>query len=1171
LTEFVHLHVHTQFSLLDGAVKVKDLVKRAAAAGQRAVAITDHNAMFGVLDFYKAALEAKVQPILGFELGHLPLLAATTEGYKNLMWLASHATAIPHAESGTPPDPASLERARAEHLLHHLEGRTKGLIGLTGCMGSPLSQRILYEGEHQGSLLLGQLRERFEPGSLYVELQDHGLPEQAPLNQILHDLSIHHGMRKVATNDVHYPERDDAEAHIVLGCIKNQRSLVVARNDHHGSSEMYLKSGEEMAQLFTAPTLVTTLEIAEKCSGLKLDLNKPILPTFPVPNGYTTESYFRHLAREGLERRFNEGMREARDVCEQRLRFELDVIAKMNFPGYFLIVWDFIRFAKERGIPVGPGRGSGAGSLVAYALRITDIDPIRHNLLFERFLNPDRVSMPDFDIDFCMMRRDEVVAYVRQKYGVESVGQIVTFMELKARSVLKDVARVIGMQPQDAQRLANMVPPGSQTHTTTIAEAVVAEPKLGAPEYREVVTYAQKLEGLTRHVGIHAAGIVISEGPLWDHVPVFRDDNGNYVTQYAMNEVEAAGLVKFDFLGLKTLTVLEIARRLIGPRRGLPEAWRQAYEACGGVVPPRAWEEAWNRARVELGLSTASGELVDAEGLLDLNRLPLDDPKVYALLATGETKGVFQLESSGMQQLFRDMKTDRFGDIVAGVSLFRPGPLGSGMCKSYVDRKNKREPVKSFHPLVDEHLQDTYGVVVYQEQVMHVARSLAGYTLARADLLRRAMGKKKPEEMAKQRAGFVDGAATNGVDSTEANRIFDLLDFFSGYGFNVSHASGYALLTYQTAYLKVYYPAELLCASLTCDQSQSDRVVRTLGDALAMGIRVLPPDINKSDLSFKVEDGAIRFGLGAVRGLGEAALSGVLEGRPFQDLFDFASRMEVKKGVLETLVQCGALDSMGIERARSFATVELALKRAKPLVKDKKRGQLSWFAGGASEAFEGVSSYVDVPAWDQREKLARERKALGFYVSGHPMDRYRLAGRLLDRLQVIPIERCGELADGTMVRLIGMVQEYRVKDEWQISFFTLGDRTGHVDAKLRNYDAYGSVLTRGEPVLVSGRLKQDEDEEGEVTTTLLVMDVRLLADVVKLEARSVIVTVRAPAALESLQDVLEKVVGSVPVGLRLVLETGVETMMKIPQRVEVSEAFIAGVERAYGMGALEIR
>ena len=669
-------------------------------------------------------------------------------------------------------------------------------------------------------------------------------------------------------------------------------------------------------------------------------------------------------------------------------------------------------------------------------------------------------------------------------------------------------------------------------------------------------------------MGVHAAGIVISEGPLWDHVPVFRDDAGNYVTQYAMNEVEAAGLVKFDFLGLKTLTVLEIARKLIGPRSGKLDAWQQAYVACGGVLcnAPEPWRLAYEACGG--APQNGSSEPVDAEGLLDLNQLPLDDPKVYALLASGETKGVFQLESSGMQQLFRDMKTDRFGDIVAGVSLFRPGPLGSGMCKSYVERKNGREKVTSFHPLVDEHLKDTYGVVVYQEQVMMVARALAGYTLARADLLRRAMGKKKPAEMAKERVGFVEGAGKNGVEAHEANRIFDLLDFFSGYGFNISHASGYALLTYQTAYLKTYYPAEFFCASLTCDQSQSERVVRTLADALAMGIEVLPPDINKSELSFKVENGGIRFGLGAIKGLGEAALAGVLEGRPFQDLFDLASRVDVQKKVLETLVQCGALDSMGIERARAFATVELALKRAKPLAKDIKRGQTNWFS---EASFEGTAKYADATAWDQREKLAREYKALGFYVSGHPMDRYVGAQRVLDRLQVIPVERCEELADGTMVRLIGMVQGYRTKPEWNIAFFTLGDRTGHVDVKLRDFDTYNAILTSGEPVMVFGRLKQDENEEGEVTTTLLVKDVRLLADAVKLEARAAIVTVRAPATLEPLQDVLEKVTGSVPVGLRLVLENGAEALTKLPQRVEVGESFLSAVERAYGSGALEIR
>jgi DNA polymerase-3 subunit alpha len=528
VTEFVHLHVHTQFSLLDGAVKVKDLIKRTAAAKQRAVALTDHNNMHGAVGFYKAAREAGVQPILGCEIGHFPLLASTIEGYKNLLWLASHATHPPPLET---PE----ARTHADYLLEKLNGRTKGLIGLTGCMGGLLAQRILYEGEHQGNLLLGQLRECFDPGALYMELQDHGLPEQPHLNGILHDLSIQHGLRKVATNDVHYAERSDADAHLVLGCIKSQRPLVVARQDHHGSSEMYLKSGDEMAEIFTPPTLATTLEIAEKCSSLKLDLGKPLLPTFPVPEGETAESYFRHLAWKGLRGRGLGG-----EVYEKRLAFELDVIAKMNFPGYFLIVWDFIRYAKECGIPVGPGRGSGAGSIVAYALRITDIDPIQHGLLFERFLNPDRVSMPDFDIDFCMLRRDEVVAYVRQKYGAESVGQIATFMELKARSVLKDVARALGISPMEAQKIVNLIPPGSQTHTTTITESLELEHKLGAPEYREVVGYAQKLEGLTRHVGMHAAGLVISEGPLWNYVPVFQADGHgekHYVSQFAMNEV----------------------------------------------------------------------------------------------------------------------------------------------------------------------------------------------------------------------------------------------------------------------------------------------------------------------------------------------------------------------------------------------------------------------------------------------------------------------------------------------------------------------------------------------------------------------------------------------------------------------------------------------------------
>ncbi len=825
--EFVHLHVHSQYSLLDGAVKVKDLVKRVSALGMKGVALTDHGNMFGAISFYKAAKEAGVQAILGCEIEvvsggstrHLPLLAASLEGYKNLVWLVSRGHVAPH-----PQAPAGVPCVGWDDVASH----SRGLVALTGCMGGLVAQSVLEEGQETGARTLARMKEAFEPGMLYVELQDHGLPEQPVLNGILADLARRFELPLVATNDVHYAERGDAEAHLYLSCIKTGRSTVEAKQNHHGKSEMYLKPPAEMAELFSAhpAALKATLEIAEKCA-LKLKLGEPMLPSFQVPEGYDAESYFRHVAKEGLERRFIElaaaGKKVDQDAYRARLAMELDVIAKMKFPGYFLIVWDFIRYAKETGVPVGPGRGSGAGSLVAYAMRITDLDPIPYNLLFERFLNPERVSMPDFDVDFCMDRRDEVIAYVQKKYGESSVGQIATFAELKAKSVIKDVARCIGITPVEAQQIANLIPRKTPAETFTIAESLTVEPKLKArydtePLTKELIDQAQKLEGLTRHAAKHAAGIVISEGPLWDHVPVFKDDKGSgYITQYYKDDVEQAGLVKFDFLGLKTLTVLDIAVRLINAR------------------PDRRGKSEGDRGNP-----------------FDLATIPIDDKPTFGLLASGETKGVFQLESSGMQQLFKDLRADSFEDIVAAVALYRPGPLGAGMVANFINRKHGREAIAKMHPLVDELLVPTYGVVVYQEQVMQVAQALAGYSLGGADLLRRAMGKKKPEEMAKQKSIFIDGAKKKGVADKDAEHIFGLLEYFAGYGFNKSHSAAYALLTYQTAYLKAHYPVELLCAIMTSDKDKIDKVVRTIADARAMGVTVLPPDINESDTDFKV-------------------------------------------------------------------------------------------------------------------------------------------------------------------------------------------------------------------------------------------------------------------------------------------------------------------------------
>ena len=1203
MSEFVHLHVHSQYSMLDGSLKVKELAKRIAKDGMRAVAVTDHGNMFGAITFYKAAKEAGVQAILGCELEvtgrgghshHLPLLASTLEGYKNLVWLVSRGHVAPDASG-----PAGVPCVSLDDVATH----SKGLVAMTGCMGGVVAQGILEEGEAKGGATLARLKEIFEPGSLYVELQDHGLVEQPVLNRILVDLAKRHDLPLVATNDVHYAEKTDADAHLYLSCIKTGRSYDESKERHHGSSEMFLKSPAEMAKLFSAhpDAIKNTLAIAEKCA-LKLKLGEPMLPSFQVPDGYDTEGYFRHVAREGLAARFVDfeavGKKVDREAYAKRLELELDVICGMKFPGYFLIVWDFIRYAKDSGIPVGPGRGSGAGSIVAYSMRITDLDPIPYNLLFERFLNPERVSMPDFDIDFEVIRRDEVIAYVQKKYGETSVGQIATFAELKSKSVVKDVARCMGITPTEAQIIANLIPRKTPAETYTIAESLTVEPKLKArydtePKTKELLDQAQKLEGLTRHAGKHAAGIVISEGPLWDHVPVFKDEKtGGYVTQYYKDDVEQAGLVKFDFLGLKTLTVLDIAVKLINAR---PDYVRE------------------NKT-------------------LDLSRIPLDDKPTFVLLGSGETKGVFQLESSGMQQLFKDLRADCFEDIVAAVALYRPGPLGTGMVADFVNRKHGKAPIGKMHALVDELLLPTYGVIVYQEQVMQIAQALAGYSLGGADLLRRAMGKKKPEEMAKQKSTFVDGAIAKGVAQADADQIFGLLEYFAGYGFNKSHSAAYALITYQTAYLKARYPVELLCAIMTSDKDKIEKVVRTIADARAMGVTVLPPDINESDTDFKVvythpagdkrlpraekvRDALgpqVRFGLGAVRGVGEGALETLFEARKnggrYTDLFDFAARVDAKKvnkGVFEALVQCGAFDTtlavQGVTRARAFASLDIALERSRAASRDREAGQTNLFglldasasaAPSDAKPYTGGSAsgdYVTTTPWDRRELLVRERQSLGFYVSGHPLERYIKGEAGLAKLGATQASECAGSDDWAPVKLVGMVEGYReriFKDGGgKIAFFELEDLTGRVNVKVRGreIDTYAHVLTSGEPVLVSGKVsfpfreEGADEEEGPREPTILLNDARPLSDVIRADTRAVAIRLHAdtsrPESLRELAEVFTASRGECPVTLHITLEDGAECVLALGKefRVEVGDPLLGGIEKLFGEQVAELR
>ena len=1199
--ELVHLHVHTQFSFLDGAVRVRDgrtknpaerqdLPTRCKELGMRAVAITDHGNMFGAIQHYLACKDADIAPIIGCEVNvareqegmgrnlavdHLVLLAKDEPGYKNLVEIVSAGQVSPASDVA----PSVTLAKVAEHA--------QGLIALTGCLGGVVAQRILEQGQDAGFALLDGLRSIFEPGHLFIELQDHGFPEQPVLNGILGEAARKLGLPVVATNDVHYLRREDAEAQLYLSCVQTGRTYAEAKSSHHGSEEMYLKSAEEMERLFRhhPGALSNTLLVAEMCQGFKLNLGKPMLPDFQVPEGFDTAGYFAHQAREGLERRFAEFRTLGKVVDEaayrERLETEIRVIQQMGFSGYFLIVWDFIRYAKENGIPVGPGRGSGAGSLVAYAMRITDIDPIPYNLLFERFLNPERVSMPDFDVDFCMDRRDEVIDYVARKYGRESVGQIATFHELKARSVIKDVARAMAIPATESQKIANLVPQKGPGQTCTIPEALEQEPKLAArvkdePQVKELIEVAQKLESLTRHAGKHAAGVVISKGPLWKHVPCFMSD-GVIVTQYDKDDVEKAGLVKFDFLGLKTLTVLAIAERLVNER------------------PDRK-----NGPK------------------LDLSAIPLDDRATYQLLQSGETTGVFQLESSGMQQLFKDMRPDAFEDIVAAVALYRPGPLGTGMVKDFVDCKHGRKPVAKMHPLVDDVLEPTYGVIVYQEQVMQIAQKLAGYTLGGADLLRRAMGKKKPEEMAKQRAIFVEGAKKKGVSEEDADRIFSLLEYFAGYGFNKSHSAAYGLLTYQTAYLKAHYPVEFLCAIMTADRTKIDKVVRIIAEGRAWGVTILPPDINASETDFtvvyaspngdyvpprgsKVRDRfqpQIRFGLGAVRGIGDSVLEAIFDARkkggPFRDLFDFAARVDsrkVNKMALEALVQCGAFDSTmlprGITRSRVHAALDRALERSREASKDRERGQASLFGLlGGGEASEAVGSsledYPQAAPWDLRETLAREKKSLGFYVSSHPLARY---GSQLRRFEIVPTSELSGREAWEQVRVAGVVENYRERifkgGGGRIAFFELEDEMGRVEVKVneKRVAEFSSILQSGEPVLIEGKISfprgaEDEGEEVEKKATIMLDSAMLLADVLRAEARTLTIRLASSRTKESqfadLSTLLKASPGDCAVGVVIELDDGAEAVLTVPQRVAPSEELISGLERLFGESVVEL-
>jgi DNA polymerase III subunit alpha len=1182
---FTHLHLHTLYSLLDGAIRMKDLIKTVKAKGMSAVAVTDHGNMFGAVDFYKKAKEAGIKPILGLEAyvagtkgrtdrtekvaNHLILLAKNEEGYANLRMLSSKAYL-----DGFYYHPRIDKQLLKEH--------SGGLFGLTACLGGEVTSAC-YRGDMDAARNAArEYKDIFAPGHFFLEIQSNGLPEQEKANSNLKQLSRDLDLPLVATADAHYIQREDAAAHELLMAIASGKTLADSKRMRHSTDQLYVTSPEEMLAYFQdVPEAVhNTMRIAEQCT-LELKLGKPLLPTFKVPEGHTPDSYMAELATTGLEERFKElPYAVDRELYLHRLGTELAVISKMGFSGYFLIVQDFINWAKRHGIPVGPGRGSGAGSLVAYALRITDLDPIPYNLLFERFLNPERVSMPDFDIDFCQDRRDEVITYVSGKYGQDNVGQIITFGSLKAKSVLRDVARVFGLPFAEGDRLAKLVP---EVLNITLKDAIEMEPRLkemiekptvlgtleGGREVtsKEVLTISMALEGLHRQAGMHAAGVVIADKPLWEFVPVYqRPGESALITQFAKDEVEAAGLVKFDFLGLTTLTVIQNALDLVN--RGRPPEQR-----------------------------------------IQAHQIPLDDPATYDLISRGDTAGVFQMESSGFTEMVMKLKPSGFEDVIAAGALYRPGPLDSGMVDVFINRKHGRERVSFPHPALEPVLKDTYGVIVYQEQVMQISQVLGGYSLGRADLLRRAMGKKKAEVMAAEREGFLEGCQKTGVDPKVAGEIFDLMEKFAEYGFNKSHSAAYGLITLQTAWLKAHYPVEFMAALLTSEKDNTDKVVAHIAEARGAGYEVLPPDVNVSHLAFGAVDGKIRFGLGAIKGVGESAIEAILEARaagPFRDLFDFSERVDsrrVNRKVIEALVKAGAFDFEGRPRRQLFESIEKALERGASAQRDRAVGQSSLFglledAGKPGPAASVVRpEYTPLEEWPEKERLAMEKEAIGFYVSGHPLHQYAKELQRYAR-PAAAVQRARRDDVVTVAGIVSQLRERPTKTGKRMAWVTLEDLSGSVElvcfpgkeggrsvmgkdgkwvkaGPRPGYEAWEMLLKSDEPILVTGTVQVNSRDEENPTAELIVEQVQSLKEVRDKRVKRLELRVRADLVtedrLERLSGLAKEHAGATPLAVSIVLPGEAEALIgNFGLKVDVSDALIAAVDRLFGEKVVEL-
>ncbi len=1132
-SEFVHLHLHTQYSLLDGACRIPEILAIAKSFKMDSLAITDHGNMFGAIEFYLEARKAGIKPIIGCEVyvapqsrlnksggiedaaNHLILLARDETGYHNLMKLVS----IGYLEGFY-----YRPRIDKEVLALHSEG----LIASSACLKGEIACLIQENRFNDALKVASAFVKIFGKGNFYLEIQANSIPEQKIVNDGLIRISKELNIPLVATSDVHYPTKDKSAAHEALLCIQTQSTLDDPKHMRFQTSEFYFRSPEEMKVLFSdcPEALKNTLEIASRCN-LELDFNKMHLPKYTAPDGLTKETFLLQLCEKGLAAK---GLNNNPEI-QKRLDHELTIIQSMGFVSYFLIVWDFIHYAKSQGIPVGPGRGSAAGSLVSFLLGITDLNPLDYGLLFERFLNPERIGLPDIDIDFCYERRQEVIDYVTHKYGQDNVAQIITFGTMQARAVIRDVGRVMSIPYAEVDRIAKMIPAEIDMN---LKKALETETQLNDlykndATVTKLINTALALEGLNRHASVHAAGVIITDKPLNNYMPIFKTGDDQITTGYSMGTLEKIGLLKVDFLGLRTLTVINETLKLIKTLHGID---------------------------------------------IEIEKLPLDDALTYKLLASSHTIGIFQVESTGMRDLLKKLIPERFEDLIALLALYRPGPIGSGMLDDFMRRKHGTIPIKYEHPKLEPILKETYGIMVYQEQIMQIASSLAGFSLAQADILRKAMGKKIPEVMEKERKNFLSGCIKNGIRESTANKIFDLIDYFSGYGFNKSHSTAYALISYRTAYLKANYPIEFMTALLTSERDNTDKIVEYVSEAERMGLTVAPPDINSSAVLFKVEDAhTIRFGLLAIKNVGKGAAEAIVKARApgeFKSLTDLCQRLDLRvanRKVLESLIKCGALDSFATLRARMFANLDIVLEVAQKAQKEKSSGQISFFDQLAVEPSfaKTTNALSNCKEWSEPEMLAFEKDMLGFYISGHPLARY---AKQLKRFISCSLKNLHEHKDQDAIKIVGLIVKIkhtltRAKQE-KMAILKLEDLEGLVEVLVfpRAFAKVGAYILPNSVVYIRGILDLKED-----TPKIIVEDLFPFEEIYKLiTAMNINLSGIRENIFESLKALLEEHRGNIPVYLRLDTPSKTHVQLVVGEGLYVrpNEKLIADLDEMIG-------